>query len=227
MLFSFILYVFDKSIRCADNHGNPWLAIVVDPLLSMAKSTPEIRAFRVYPAGFTPPKNQTPDGTVVSDVKVAIERWGACWDNYYSLEVSYFMSQLAQSTLNSFRDKFTWMSALTASPHGEPEKQRALLELIGNAQKEARDIGKAGGGIRQSFALSAISPEGEVGSAKSAVSDSRQVRFLVPITTLYQNTSHLLYNLSPLQHAEWSGSCRSALPKNHGAPGEEYRVWSW
>lgn len=136
---------------------------MVDPLLSLAKSTPEIRAFRVYPAGYTPPKNQTPDGIVVPDAKIAIERWGACWDNYYALEVSYFMSQLAHNTLNTFRDKFMWMNALTANPLTEPEKQRDLLELITSAQQETKAFTSAnsqGGGFRHSFAHSSISKEG-------------------------------------------------------------------
>jgi COP9 signalosome complex subunit 5 len=155
---------------CLDNHGNPWLAIVVDPLLSLAKSTPEVRAFRVYPAGYTPPKNQTPDGIVVPDVKTAIERWGACWDNYYSLEVSYFMSQLAHNTLNTFRDKFMWMNALTANPLSEPEKQKDLLELISAAKQEVNASGS--GGIRQSFAHSSSTSRGggggEEGGSESA-----------------------------------------------------------
>ena len=31
-----------------DRKGGPWLAIVVDPLRSLAKGTPELGAFRVY-----------------------------------------------------------------------------------------------------------------------------------------------------------------------------------
>ena len=35
--------------RAEDRNGNPWLAIVVDPLRSLAKGRPELMAFRVYP----------------------------------------------------------------------------------------------------------------------------------------------------------------------------------
>ena len=35
--------------RAEDRNGNPWLAIVVDPLRSLAKGRPELKAFRVYP----------------------------------------------------------------------------------------------------------------------------------------------------------------------------------
>lgn len=168
------------------------MAIVVDPLLSLAKSTPEIRAFRVYPAGYTPPKNQTPDGLVVSDVKVAIERWGACWDNYYSLEVSYFMSQLAQNTLNTFRDKFMWMNALTANSLGEPEKQKGLVDLISQATKETKGFAASqggSGGIHQSFAQSSIS-RSSVGVGEDSESGGSVSRYAAPVTQVC-----LLYHL--------------------------------
>jgi len=153
-----------------DNHGNPWLAIVVDPQLSLAKSSPEIRAFRVYPAGYTPPKNQTPDGVVVADAKVAIERWGACWDNYYLLEVSYFMSQLAHNTLNTFRDKFMWMNALTTNPMSEPEKRKDLLDLITKANKEAKASTGSGMGVFQQAFAQSSKEEDESGGKPSSVS---------------------------------------------------------
>ena len=45
--------------------GNPWLAIVVDPLRSLAKSRPELGAFRAYPPEFTAPPNECPDGNAL------------------------------------------------------------------------------------------------------------------------------------------------------------------
>ena len=66
--------------RAEDPHGNPWLAIVVDPLRSMAKGKPEIGAFRVYPPDFAAPLNETPDGIIVADDTARQERWGSCWN---------------------------------------------------------------------------------------------------------------------------------------------------
>ncbi len=48
--------------RAEDPHGNPWLAIVIDPLYSLAKGRPEMMAFRVYPPEYNAPANETPDG---------------------------------------------------------------------------------------------------------------------------------------------------------------------
>ena len=38
--------------RSEDPNGNPFLAIVVDPLRSMAKAKPVLGAFRVYPPDY-------------------------------------------------------------------------------------------------------------------------------------------------------------------------------
>jgi COP9 signalosome complex subunit 5 len=82
--------------RAEDPHGNPWLAIVVDPLRSLAKDRPDFGAFRVYPPEYTAPANETPDGKIVTDDLRRVERWGSCWNRYYTLEVgnfSYFSLQ--------------------------------------------------------------------------------------------------------------------------------------
>lgn len=68
--------------RSEDPHGNPWLAIVLDPLRSLAKKRPEMGAFRVYPPEFAAPVNETPDGTTVTDETTRMERWGSCWNRY-------------------------------------------------------------------------------------------------------------------------------------------------
>jgi len=45
-----------------DRAGNPFFALVVDPLRAAAKGRPEIGAFRCYPTNYTPPKGRAPDG---------------------------------------------------------------------------------------------------------------------------------------------------------------------
>jgi COP9 signalosome complex subunit 5 len=105
--------------RAEDPHGNPWLAIVIDPLRSIAQGRPELMAFRSYPVEYEPPPNETPDGTIVSDDIRAVEKWGVCWRGYYRLEVSYFMSSLAQNALNVLKNKFMWMNSLTNTAQAE------------------------------------------------------------------------------------------------------------
>lgn len=100
--------------RAEDPRGNPWLAIVIDPLRSLAKNRPELMAFRVYPPDYSGPANQTPDGTVVTDDSKRVRNWGSCWERYYKLEVSYFMSELSQNTLGIVKNSFMWTSTLTS-----------------------------------------------------------------------------------------------------------------
>jgi COP9 signalosome complex subunit 5 len=102
--------------RLEDPHGNPWLALVIDPLRSIAKGSPELMAFRAYPVEYEPPANETPDGTLVHEELRAIEKWGVCWRGYYKLETSYFMSSLASNVLTVLKNKFLWMNSFTQQP---------------------------------------------------------------------------------------------------------------
>ena len=64
--------------------------------------------------------NETPDGTICIDDKLRIEKWGACWDRYYELDVSYFMSQLSLKTLGILKSNFSWQGSFTTTPGLEP-----------------------------------------------------------------------------------------------------------
>jgi COP9 signalosome complex subunit 5 len=101
--------------RAEDPHGNPWFAIVIDPLRSLNKNKPEMKAFRVYAPDYNPPPNETPDGLFVLDDKLRIEKWGACWNRYYQLETSYFMSELSQKALGILRNQLSWQAPFTSS----------------------------------------------------------------------------------------------------------------
>jgi COP9 signalosome complex subunit 5 len=94
--------------RSEDPHGNPWIAIVIDPIYSIAKNKPELMAFRVYPPEFNPPSNELPDGSKVSDDKYRVEKWGACWNRYYKLDTVYFTSNLSLNTLDILKNKLLW-----------------------------------------------------------------------------------------------------------------------
>jgi COP9 signalosome complex subunit 5 len=54
------------------------------------------------------------------DDKVRVERWGVCWNRYYTLETHYYMSNLAQRTLSTLKNNFLWMNALTTTSALEP-----------------------------------------------------------------------------------------------------------
>ncbi|GLD94925.1 hypothetical protein PINS_up003550 [Pythium insidiosum] len=116
--------------RSEDPNGNPWLAIVLDPLRSLAKKRPEMGAFRVYPPEYTAPVNETPDGTIVTDDSARIERWGSCWNRYYTLEVDYFMSSVGSDIVNILSEEFLWMRTLSSNSMQERENRDRFSERI-------------------------------------------------------------------------------------------------
>lgn len=127
--------------RSEDPHGNPWLAIVIDPLYSLAKGRPEMMAFRVYPPEHNAKTNETPDGKLITDDRRRVELWGACWNRYYKLEIDYFMSALSQKTLGVLKNKFLWQntfchSAAKAEGHFHESSSRAHLiaSSLGDSQ---------------------------------------------------------------------------------------------
>lgn len=112
--------------RMEDPHGNPFLAIVVDPLRSLAKDHPELKAFRVYPPEYNcPVQNQCPDGSIVEEEKTRLELWGSCWNRYYELEVDYFMSKSARNMMDILTRNFLWMRNLGSTPSLEIENRQA------------------------------------------------------------------------------------------------------
>ena len=98
--------------RAEDPHGNPFAAIVVDPLLSMHTGTPQLKAFRAYPPEYQSAiVNECPDGSVVNSEKKRLEKWGSCWSRYYELKVEYYMSEASRSILGDLTQEYLWMKA--------------------------------------------------------------------------------------------------------------------
>lgn len=116
--------------RAEDRNGNPWLAIVIDPLRSLAKGRPEMGAFRAYPPEYNSPSNELPDGTIETDDKSRIERWGAAWNRYHALKVDFFMSSLSANVLALISKNYLWMSAISSTPTIEKEYRDRFAERV-------------------------------------------------------------------------------------------------
>jgi COP9 signalosome complex subunit 5 len=72
--------------RAEDPHGNPFVAIVVDPLRSTHVGVPELKAFRAYPPEYNAPTDsECPDGSIEVIEQQRLELWGSCWNRYYEL----------------------------------------------------------------------------------------------------------------------------------------------
>jgi len=116
--------------RAEDPHGNPFLAMVVDPLRSLAKNSPQLKAFRAYPPEFkSDVNNECPDGSIIAEEKIRLEKWGSCWSRYYELKVDYFMSKSARRVMDILTQN-TWMRNLGTTPGLEIENKQQNPERI-------------------------------------------------------------------------------------------------
>jgi len=136
--------------RAEDPHGNPFLAIVVDPLRSLAKGTPELKAFRAFPPEYTNPvQNQCPNGEIIHEEQARLEQWGSCWSSYYELEVEYFMSAGARNVLSTLTQNFLWMRTLGSTPMCETEGRDRHPDRVDKAAERIQKFqpaGSSGGG---------------------------------------------------------------------------------
>jgi COP9 signalosome complex subunit 5 len=103
--------------RAEDPHGNPFVAIVVDPLRSGHLQEPELKAFRAYPPEYNSPVvNECPNGSIVTSEQARLEHWGSCWNRYYELQVEYYMSNTSRKVLEQLTQDYLWMRTLNSQP---------------------------------------------------------------------------------------------------------------
>lgn len=104
--------------RAEDPHGNPFVALVVDPLRSMHVEYPEIKAFRAYPPEYNSPvANECPNGSIETSDQLRLEKWGSCWNRYYELKVEYYMSSVSRKVIvDGLTQDSLWMRSLVRAP---------------------------------------------------------------------------------------------------------------
>jgi hypothetical protein len=158
--------------RAEDPHGNPFLAIVVDPLRSAAKNTPILKAFRCYPPEYNNPvPNTCPNGEVINEEQGRLEQWGSCWSSYYELNVEYFMSSGARNVLSLLTQSFLWMRALGTAEH---DGKCSCAERIGRAAEKIRRLDVGSGGERDGRgAVDSMPPEFDQGDRRGGVPRGR------------------------------------------------------
>mmetsp|Transcript_49122 Transcript_49122/g.119015 ORF Transcript_49122/g.119015 Transcript_49122/m.119015 type:complete len:457 (+) Transcript_49122:257-1627(+) len=139
--------------RAEDPQGNPFVAVVLDPLRSQHLGTPELKAFRVYPPEYSSPvQNQCPDGTIIHEEQVRLEHWGSCWNRYYELGVEYYMSSVSRQVLGDLTQNYLWMKGLQQLSTSETKKIKSLtgvasqLQKIQPSSKTSSTTGGGGGG---------------------------------------------------------------------------------
>lgn len=104
--------------RAEDPHGNPFVALVVDPLRSVHTEYPEIKAFRAYPPEYNSPvANECPNGSIETSDQLRLEKWGSCWNRYYELKVEYYMSSVSRKVIvDGLTQDSLWMRSLVRAP---------------------------------------------------------------------------------------------------------------
>lgn len=145
--------------RAEDPQGNPWVGLVIDPLRSVAKGRPEFGAFRAYPPEYNAPANQTPDGQIVLD-QSKVEKWGAAYNRYHAIDISYFMAGLSSQISNTIAQNFLWKNALSTTPVLDREYRDRLPERIHGAVDKLESDDRGGGGGSSTFLANLLSTGG-------------------------------------------------------------------
>jgi len=121
-----------------------WVAIVVDPLRSLAKQEPHFGAFRTYPPTYSPPPNQGPDGATGDKEELQI-RWAALYHRYYQLEISFFMSSLGHRLLGIMSKNNLWVRVLSSTSMLETENRDRFPERLSKASSKLEQAGRSEG----------------------------------------------------------------------------------
>ncbi|KAK3245194.1 proteasome regulatory particle subunit RPN11 [Cymbomonas tetramitiformis] len=125
----------------------PFLAIVIDPIRTVAAGKVEIGAFRTYPEGYKPQDEAPSEYQTIPLSK--IEDFGVHAKQYYSLDISFFKSSLDSNILSLLWNKY-WVNTLSSSP------------LLGNREFVAGQISDLAEKLEQ--AEGQLAHSGRVGS---------------------------------------------------------------
>lgn len=126
--------------RAEDPHGNPFVAIVVDPLRSFHLQKPEIKAFRAYPPEYNSPvANECPDGSIQAVEQLRLEQWGSCWNRYYELEVEYYMSSTSRGILETLTQDYLWMRTLSSQKAQGESAEKQTTQRLHSIQKSMQN----------------------------------------------------------------------------------------
>jgi hypothetical protein len=161
--------------RSEDPHGNPFVAIVIDPLRTHHLQEPVLKAFRAYPPEYAPASpSECPDGAVEASEQVRLERWGSCWNRYYELDVRYHMTPACRRILEQLTSDSIWirnLSSAVTSPDAEASRLKTLALQCRSAHSTLApgvQATAAAGPIVMSAAPSSSSSHTTVASQSSA-----------------------------------------------------------
>lgn len=121
-------------------HQDPFLAVVIDPLRTMESGRVEIGAFRTFPSGH---KGEDPTGGNSTSSQVPQDRiaaFGMHSDKYYSLKVNYKLSHEERVALQAM-SRHNWVDSLgnCSSLDSRTRRLRTLKDSLDSAKKLANE----------------------------------------------------------------------------------------
>jgi len=112
------------------NSSPTWIALVVDPLRSVFRQEPEFGVYRVYPPNHNPPANECPDGQFNADITSRTMRWGLTFHRYYSLQISFFISELGAHLLDTMSRNNLWVRVLSSAAFAQSDARARVSERV-------------------------------------------------------------------------------------------------
>lgn len=112
------------------NFQDPYLAIVVDPILTVNQGKVDIGAFRTFPMGYTTGKK--PENTVdTKQIKSKGKKhdFGAHADQYYALDIKFFRSSSDEALIDAILNK-SWVSHLIQATNSRQEYDKRLASKV-------------------------------------------------------------------------------------------------
>mmetsp|Transcript_2266 Transcript_2266/g.7049 ORF Transcript_2266/g.7049 Transcript_2266/m.7049 type:complete len:366 (-) Transcript_2266:104-1201(-) len=151
-------------------HQDPYIALVVDPVQTLATGRVEIKAFRTFPPGHEESGGAGGadwDGEGVPEAK--IKEFGAHFAKYYEVPIHVFRSEADAVELDLLWNKY-WMQTLAASPlatnrHFTDGRLEQLVRRIDTAESQMQ---RGGGGMARHGAGGMLRRRGGGGGGAAA-----------------------------------------------------------
>lgn len=135
------------------NFQDPYLAIVVDPILTVNQGKVDIGAFRTFPIGYTAnKKSDNAISTVQIKSKGRKHDFGMHADKYYALDIKFFKSSADEALIDTILNK-SWISNLLQSTSSREEYDLRLASKVESLLSIKREA--VSNSIRQNVRLNA------------------------------------------------------------------------
>ncbi|CAN8096863.1 unnamed protein product [Discula destructiva] len=133
-------------------YEDPFVAVVIDPHMTISAGKVEIGAFRTFPDSYKPTGEASSDGYQTVPMAKA-EDFGAHASRYYSLDVETFKSTLESQLLDKLWNKY-WVQTLSANPllTNRDYGSKQMLDLSSKVKELTYEVERKGRALPQMMA---------------------------------------------------------------------------